>query len=574
MNTFVRHVTLSTAEERETLEADVLFVGGGPASLAGAFHLATLIEAHNARVSASGEGQSMEPMIVLIDKASEIGAHGLSGAVMNPIAIRELIPDYRERGCPIESDVASDAFYFMTRSKAFKLPYVPGYMSNHGNEIVSLAKLNRWLAQLVEGMGVNVFPGFAGVDIIEDGARIAGIVTGDKGINAAGERKSNFEPGINLRAKVTVFGDGPRGYLSKELIRRRQLLDGKSPQVYETGVKEIFEMPEGRTQKGHVIHTLGYPFSRDAVGGTWMYQMDNNLISVGLVLPLDAANPFADQHRLFQNFKAHPFVSNLLKDGKPIQYGAKVISSGGYYSMPKLYLDGALLIGEAGSMVDMQRLKGIHLAMKSGMLAAEQIFDSLRTGDFSEKALAPYEAKLRESYVGKSLQRVRHFHRALSRGLPKAFLHLGMQHVTGGGDLLQYDNVEADYKTTKSVDDYFGQDTAIPDDPAYDGTYSIDKVSDVYISGTMHNEDQPSHLKIIDSNVCLNTCVPTYKYPCNRFCPAKVYEMLPREDTGELRLQVNFANCVHCQTCDIKCPLDNIRWTPPEGGQGPNYTLL
>ena len=269
--------------------------------------------------------------------------------------------------------------------------------------------------------------------------RVAGVVTGDKGINAAGERKGNFEPGINLRSKITVFGDGPRGYLSKELIRRRQLLKGKSTQVYETGVKEVFEMPEGRVEKGRVIHTLGYPFSSDAVGGTWIYQMDNNLISVGLVLPLDASNPFADQHRLFQNFKQHPFVRDLLKDGKPIQYGAKVINSGGYYSMPKLCTDGAILIGEAASMVDMMRLKGIHLGMKSGMLAAERIFESLKSGDFSESALSPYENALYESYVGKSLYRVRHFHRALTRGLPRALFHLGLQHVTGGRDRLRYD---------------------------------------------------------------------------------------------------------------------------------------
>jgi electron-transferring-flavoprotein dehydrogenase len=574
MSTFAHHTRLSTAEERETLDVDVLFVGGGPASLAGAYHLAKLIEAHNEKVSARGTGENMEPMIVLIDKGAEIGAHGLSGAVINPITLAELMPDYKERGCPIENDVTDDAIYYLTSDKARKLPYVPGYMSNHGNQIVSLAKLNRWLATQVEEAGVNIFPGFAGVEVLEDDAYVAGVATGDKGIDAQGERKGNFEPGIDLKARVTLFGDGPRGYLSKELIRKRNLLKGKSRQVYETGVKEIFEMPEGRTEKGRVIHTMGYPFPGDAVGGTWMYHMDNNLISVGLVLPLDAKDPFVDQHRLFQQFKEHPFIKDILKDGKPIQYGAKVISAGGYYSIPRLYVDGALLIGESASMVDMRSFKGVHLAMKSGMLAAEQVFESLLSGDFSAGALAPYEKKLYASHVGESLYKVRHFHRAVSTGMPKALFHLGIQHISGGRDFLSHKAVEDDYRTTKSVRDYHGGNPDPPSDPNYDGAYTLDKLSDIYISGTLHDEDQPPHLKILDGTLCLDTCVDTYRYPCNRFCPAQVYEMLRDEDSGELGLRVNFTNCVHCQTCDIKCPLNNIRWTPPEGGQGPNYSLL
>jgi electron-transferring-flavoprotein dehydrogenase len=357
------------------------------------------------------------------------------------------------------------------------------------------------------------------------------------------------------------------------MIRKRGLADGRARQVYETGVKEVFEMPEGRTQPGRVIHTLGWPFPKDALGGTWMYQM-NNYISVGLVLPLDAKDPLIDQHRLFNDFKQHPFVREVLDGGKPVQYGAKVINAGGYYSMPRLYTDGALLIGECASMIDMQRLKGIHMAMKSGMLAAEQIFESLKNGaDFSEHALAPYETALRESYVGHALYRTRHFHRALSLGSPKAFFHLGIQHLTGGRDKLSYD-LEADRKATETVQRYHGRDLEAPADQESDGSYTLDKLSDVYISGTQHDEDQPSHLKILDRQVCMDSCVDQYRYPCNRFCPAKVYEMLRSEDNGELRLQVNFTNCVHCQTCDIKCPLDNIRWTPPEGGQGPNYTML
>ncbi|MFQ5512746.1 MAG: 4Fe-4S dicluster domain-containing protein [Candidatus Krumholzibacteriia bacterium] len=574
MSTFMHHVSLSQADERETLDVDVLFVGGGPACLAGAYHLARLIEAHNEEADRGGAGEKLEPMIVLIDKASEIGAHAFSGAVINPVALKELIPDYIEQGCPVESAVKRDAFYFLTRGKAVKVPYVPSYMSNHGNEVISLSKLCRWLAGRVEAAGVNIFAGFAGVEVLEQGSYVTGVRTGDKGIDANGERKSNFEPGIDLNSKVTVFGDGPRGYLSKELIRKRNLLGGKSPQVYETGVKEVFEMPPGRTEPGRVIHTFGYPFPRSSVGGTWMYHMADNLISVGLVMPLDAGDPFADQHRLFQQYKRHPFVRSFLEGGKPTQYGAKAISAGGYHSVPRLYTDGALLAGEAASMVDMQRLKGIHLAMKSGMLAAEQVFEGLKLGDFSEKTLAPYEDNVYRSYVGKSLRRVRHFHKAMSKGLPRAFFHLAIQHVTGGADFQSYDDDREDYQTTASMETYYGRRLDAPGEPDYDGEFNLDKLSDVYISGTMHDEDQPSHLKILNRAVCIDTCGDTYRYPCNRFCPAKVYEMLQLEGSGELHLRVNFANCVHCQTCDIKCPLNNIRWTPPEGGQGPNYTLL
>jgi len=574
MSTFVHHVSLSTPEERETLEADVLFVGGGPASLSGAYHLSRLVEAHNQRVESGGAGERLEPMIVLIEKAGEVGAHGLSGAVIDPVALKELVPDFAEKGCPIEADVTRDDIFFLTSAKSYRVPYLPPIMSNHGNRIVSLSKLTRWLGSLVEQAGVNVFPGFAGVEILEDGSRVAGVRTGDKGINAAGERKSNFEPGIDLKAKVTVFGDGPRGYLSKELIRKRGLLDGKSTQTYETGVKEVLEMPAGRTEPGRVIHTMGYPFRRDCVGGTWMYHMADNLISVGLVVPLDASDPLIDQHSLFQRFKQHPFVRKILDGGKPIQYGGKVISAGGYYSMPRLYTDGALLIGEAGSMVDMQRFKGIHLAMKAGMLAAERIYECLQAGDFSETALAPYEESIRKSYVGKTLYRVRHFHRAVSHGLPRAFFHIGLQTLSGGADLVSHGRVDDDYKSTRTVVRYHGRAVEPPQEPAYDGAYTLDKLSDVYVSGTQHNEDQPSHLKILDREVCINECVDAYLYPCNRFCPAKVYEMLKEDGSGKLFLRVNFTNCVHCQTCDIKCPLNNIRWTPPEGGQGPKYTML
>ncbi|MGD8414674.1 MAG: 4Fe-4S dicluster domain-containing protein, partial [Candidatus Latescibacterota bacterium] len=279
-------------------------------------------------------------------------------------------------------------------------------------------------------------------------------------------------------------------------------------------------------------------------------------------------------HDQLQQFKAHPTISKILEGGKSIAYGAKVITAGGYYSVPKLYTEGALLVGEAGGLVDMSRLKGIHLAIKSGMLAAETAFASLLGDDFSEQALAPYEQAVYDSYIGQSMYKCRHFHRAVSLGLPKAFFHLGIQQLTGGRDILSYDDIEEDRKTFDTVADYHGPSAELPDPPKYDGKTFLDKLSNVYNSGTIHNEDQPCHLKVLDTSVCYDTCVEKYKYPCNRFCPASVYEMTEDESSGELRLMVNFANCVHCQTCDIKCPMDNIRWTPPEGGDGPDYQLL
>lgn len=560
-------------DHREILEVDVLFVGAGAASLAGALRLQQLVEAHNARVAETGQGSTLNPMIAVIEKGSEVGAHSLSGAVLDPPALRELIPDYKAKGCPIEHSVEEEDVYFLTSKHALRFPVTPPPLRNHGNYIVALGRFNRWLGGLAEAAGINIFPGFAGVEIIEENGTVCGVRTGDKGIDRHGQRKANFEPGIDLRAKVTVFGDGPRGYLSKQLIEQHSLLADKSIQVFETGVKEVFELPPGRSDVGRVIHTMGYPFRADCVGGTFIYTMGNNLVSIGLVTPLDYKDPFINPHEQLQQFKAHPMVAKLLDGGRSAYYGAKVISAGGYYSIPKLFTNGALIIGEAASLVDMARLKGVHLAMKSGMLAAETLYHALAAGDFSERALKPYDEAVHESYVGAQMRKSRHFHHAMSLGMPRAFLHLGLQQLTGGADVLGAPHPREDRYTFKSVAEYYGVDRDLPPDRKYDGTRFLDKVADVYLSGTMHGEDQPSHLKVLDTTKCYNTCVSTYRYPCNRFCPANVYEMVAA-DHGGLRLQVNFANCVHCQTCDIKCPLDNIRWTPPEGGQGPNYTVL
>jgi len=561
------------SENREVLEVDILFVGAGAASLSGALRLQQLIDAHNARVAQTGEGSALSPMIAVVEKSSEVGAHSLSGAVLDPIALQELIPDYESKGCPIEKRVEAEDVYCLTRKHALRFPVTPPPLRNHGLPIVALTRFNKWLGGLVEAAGVNVFPGFAGVEILEENGAVVGIRTGDKGIDRHGQRKPNFEPGIDVRAKLTIFGDGPRGYLSKQLIARHNLLADKSIQVFETSVKELIELPPGRTDVGRVIHTLGYPFRADCVGGTFIYAMADNLAAVGLVTPLDYVDPFINPHEQLQQFKQHPTIAKFLQGGKVVSYGAKVISAGGYHSIPKLYTDGAMLIGEAASLVDMARLKGIHHAMKSGMLAAETAFRALVANDYSSRTLAPYEQAVHDSYISKQLYKVRNFHHALSLGLPRALMHVGLQQVTGGADILGAPHPKEDRTTYKSVAEYYGVDIDLPPPRKYDGTLFLDKLQDVYLSGTMHGEDQPSHLIVPDTNKCYDVCVATYRYPCNRFCPANVYEMIVH-DGGALRLQVNFANCVHCQTCDIKCPLDNIRWTPPEGGQGPNYNRL
>jgi electron-transferring-flavoprotein dehydrogenase len=559
--------------ERETLEVDVLFVGAGPGTLAGAYHLQSLVNAHNERVRQTKEGTALEPMIAVIEKGKEVGAHSFSGAVLDPVALKELIPDFTAKGCPLEKLIEAEDVYFLTRQRAYRLPITPPQFRNHGNYTLSLSKFTRWLAGQVESTGVNIFPGFAGKEILEDGPAVVGVRTGDKGVDKNGQPKSNYEPGIDLRAKVTVFGDGSRGYLSKQLIAAKKLDAGKPTQVYETGVKEVFEMPAGFEDVGRVIHTMGYPFQRDCVGGTWIYHMVDRMLSIGLVTPLDYKDPFINPHEQLQQFKEHRMISGILKGGKSVAYGAKVITAGGYLCVPKLHTHGALLVGEAGGLVDMARLKGIHLAMKSGMLAAETILEALKKNDFSEEALSTYEKAVHDSYIGRSMHKSRNFHRAVSLGIPKAFFHLGVQQVAGGGDCLSYRGIEEDRYTFSTVKEYHGNNVELPEPRKYDGVQFLDKLSNVYNSGTMHNEDQPCHLKILDTKVCYDTCVGKYRYPCNRFCPANVYEMI-KEEGGELRLHVNFANCVHCQTCDIKCPLDNIRWTPPEGGDGPNYQLL
>jgi electron-transferring-flavoprotein dehydrogenase len=546
--------------ERERLDADVLIVGAGPAGLACALHLARLIRQHNE----SGAKPELSPeSIYVLEKAREIGAHQLSGAVLDPRALAELVPDFAT-SAPLDTPVTDDAAYFLTASRAWKLPITPPPLRNHGNYVVSLNRLVKWLGGLVEQAGVNIFTQFAGAELIHEGEGIAGVITEDKGRDKDGKPKDNFTPGYELRAKVTVLAEGPRGSLTKHLVAQKNL-DGLNPQVYSIGVKELWEVPPGRISPGWVAHTLGWPLDSSMYGGGWVYGLRENRVSLGLVTGLEYHNPRFDPHEAFQLFKTHPFVRRILEGGKLVRYGAKTVPVGGWYSIPKTYLDGCLIVGDSASLLNAQRLKGIHMAIKSGMLAAETILDALIAGDTSAAKLSAFRRKLDESWIAPELRAVRNFHQSFQHGLWIGLAHTAVQFVTGGRGLIDPMRMPAGYT------EYHKLDGSSPVPPRFqgDGVLTFDRLTDVYHSGTRHEEDQPCHLHVLDPSICVGRCVAEYGNPCQYFCPAAVYEMV--EDKGGRRLKINFSNCVHCKTCDIADPYQIIDWVPPEGGGGPNY---
>ncbi len=552
--------------EREELPFDVVFVGAGPASLAGAFHLANLVKKHNASGGKLGEIE-----IAVIEKGAEVGAHGLSGAVMDPKALAELMPDFLERGCPVEAPVGEDAVMYLTGSSKFTLPITPPPLNNHGYYVVSLARLLRWMAPICEEAGVNIFPEFPGQSLLYDGDQVVGVRTGDKGIDKHGQPKENFEPGVDLLAKVVVLGEGPRGTLTKELTSRMNLDRRSDPQVYALGVKEIWELPDDRLAAGTVYHTLGFPHSNETFGGGFLYMMKDRLLDIGLVTGLDCQDPQIDPHHEFQRFKTHPWIAGLLDGGKMIGYGAKAIPEGGYYSIPRLHTGGALIVGDSGSLLNGQRLKGLHLAMKSGMLAAETIFDALVAEDYSMDAMLRYSQKVKSSWIETELHEVRNFHQGFDKGRMAGVVSTGISFMTRGV-FPQRLPVHAGHLRMKTLTEYYGRTDVKKYDLKFDGKLTFDKVTDVYHSGASHDEDQPCHLKVVDTTICTDRCTKEFGNPCERFCPAAVYEMVGAAE--ERRLQINFSNCVHCKTCDILDPYQIINWTPPEGGGGPNYKRM
>jgi electron-transferring-flavoprotein dehydrogenase len=561
---------------RETMDVDVLVIGGGAAGLSCALRVSQLFEKHNESIEAGRiQGEKLaDPMIVVLEKGSEIGAHSFSGAVLNPEALNELIPDYKEKGCPLDSEVKKDDVYFLSQKTAWKLPITPPPFRNMGNFIISLSKFNRWLASQCEARGINIFPGFAAVEALYENEQIVGVRTGDKGRDKNGKPKANFEPGMILKAKVVIFAEGTRGSLFKQVSNHLKLRDGKNEEVFEEGVKEIIQMPPGTVEAGQVIHTAGFPLHK-SIGGTFIYTIPGDKIIIGLVAYLDSKDPLLDPHRELQRLKTHPFISNMIKGGKVISYGGKTLPAGGYYSMPKLAGNGWMVCGDSASMVDVQKLKGIHLAMKSGLCAAETAVEGFIKKDFSANVLAGYEKKIHDSFVGRQLRKVRNFHQTLSMGIFASLPLIALQELTGGRGLFDGMKAHKDSGTTSKVNEAWGSDWKNHADiklPSQDGVTFFDKLSSVYLTGTSHDEDSPNHLIVKNPTYCRDVCHPQYNSPCNHFCPASVYEMLPsKQAQGKYDLQVNFTNCIHCKTCDIKCPAENIEWTVPEGGGGPKY---
>ena len=548
---------------REQLEADVLIIGAGPGGLSCALHLANLIEKHTeAKKSPSLSAEN----IYVLEKGREIGAHQLSGAIMDPRGLRELVPDF-EKAAPLDSPVTGDAAYYFTESSSYKLPITPPPLQNHGNYVVSLNKLVKWLGGLVEKKGVNLFTQFAGRELLYDKNGIAGVLTEDKGVDKNGKPKDNFTPGYELRAKVTVLAEGPRGSLTKELVSRLKL-DGLNPQVYGLGIKELWDVQPGKIATGYVAHTLGWPLSSDLYGGGWVYGLQHNRLSLGMVVGLEYHDPLFDPHEAFQKYKTHPFVKNILEGGKLIRYGAKTVPYGGWYSMPRSYVDGGLIIGDSASLLNSQRLKGIHIAIKSGMLAAGTIYEALCAGDTSAKTLSAYPQKIEASWIKKELWEVRNFHQAFHGGLYSGLVQAGLQFVTGGRGLNDPLRSEPGYQEYSKLN---RPRTLVDQSSRFkgDGKLTFDRLTDVYHSGTRHEEDQPCHLVVLEPNICSDRCVREYGNPCQYFCPAAVYEMVTEK--GEPRLKINASNCVHCKTCDIADPYQIINWVPPEGGGGPNY---
>jgi electron-transferring-flavoprotein dehydrogenase len=551
------------------MEADVVIIGGGPAGMACALRLSQLIDAHNDQLAL--KGSSAPPLskenIYVLEKAREAGQHCLSGALLDPRSMRELLPGF-ETEAPIDAEVTKESVYFLTEKSHYKFPIVPPPLRDHGNYVISINKFVKWLAGKVEEAGITIFTGFAGSELLFDADGVTGVRTDDKGVDKQGNPKANFEPGYDLHSKITILAEGARGSCTKQLTDRFHLEKAEHAQTYGVGIKELWEVPAGRVAKGEVIYTLGYPLTWQEYGGAWIYGVSDTLLSVGYVVGLDYQDPRLDPHHVYQSFKQHSLVRPLLEGGKMVRYGAKSLPYGGWLTMPRLSGKGWMILGDSGSMLNSQRLKGIHLAIKSGLLAAETAFESMRVGDNSSGALEAYQTRVEGSWIREELYPVRNFHQGFEHGLLPGLLNSGIQQVLGGrnpgGDLSNHAGY-LDMRKLDAIDrSTYGREATLG--PAKgDGKLTFDKLTDVYHSGTRHEDDQPIHLIIRDTNVCNHRCVEEYGNPCQYFCPAAVYEMVDR------KININFANCVHCKTCDIMDPYQVITWVPPEGGGGPNY---
>jgi len=562
---------MSTEPQRESMAYDVVIVGAGPAGLSAAIHLKQLAAARTREVS-----------VCIIEKGSEVGAHILSGAVLDPSALSELIPDWKDKGAPVETPVSDDRFYLFSRRAAIRIPSIllPPLMHNRGNFVISLSNLCRWLGAQAEALGVEIYPGFPAHDVIIEDNVVKGVITGDLGVAKDGHRKPNYQPGMELRGKYVLFAEGARGSLSKIVTQHFALQADRAPQKFGIGLKELWELAPGKHRKGLVVHSLGWPLANDTSGGLFMYHWGDNYCAIGFVVHLNYTNPYLDPFCEFQRVKTHPYVRQFLEGGKRVGYGARALTEGGYQSVPKLAFPGGALIGCAAGFVNVPRIKGIHNAMRTGMMAAEAVLGALAEGRAND-TLESYEQAYKSSAVARELRRIRNIKPLWSKlgtllALPFMGLDMWTNQLFGISVFGTLTHTKPDFATLKKT-----KDAKPVTYPKPDGKLTFDRPSSVFLSNTSHEEDQPVHLVLRDPNLPIAVNLPQYAEPAQRYCPAGVYEVIEatplptgRPATRSVRFQINASNCVHCKTCDIKDPSQNIMWTTPEGGGGPNYSNM
>jgi len=542
--------------DRESMQYDVVVVGAGPAGLATAIRLKQL-----------AASAARELSVCVVEKGSEVGAHILSGAVIDPVALAELFPDWKARGAPLNQPVTEDRFLFLTAASARRVPgwMLPECFRNHGNYIASLGNVCRWMGKEAEALGVEIYPGFAAADVLfTDDGRVRGVATGDMGIGRGGEKTARYQPGIDLEAKYTIFAEGARGHLGKRLEARFGLREGVAPQVYGIGLKELWEVAPEKHVPGLVVHTAGWPLDRATYGGSFLYHMEARQVAVGFVVGLGYSNPYLSPFEEFQRYKTHPAIRTCLEGGRRISYGARAIAAGGLQSLPRLVFPGGALVGDDAGFLNASRIKGTHAAIKSGMLAAEAAFEALSAGRAGDE-LAAYPRAFESSWLREELHRARNFKPWMSKGLYTGTLMVGIDQVVFRGKApWTLSHAHADHETLAR------KDSVRPIEyPKPDGVLTFDRLSSVFVSNTSHEEDQPVHLRLKDPAIPTSLNLPVYAGPESRYCPAGVYEFVT--EGGATRLQINAPNCVHCKTCDIKDPAQNIDWVVPEGGGGPNY---